>query len=36
LIAPSARWSCLNLVLFPERLAPSQIEVVGHDEQPIA
>jgi RES domain len=36
LIAPSARWSCLNLVLFTERLAPSQIEAVGRDEQAIA
>ena len=36
LIAPSARWSCLNLVLFTERLAPSQIEAAGRDEQPIA
>jgi RES domain len=36
LIAPSARWSCLNLVLFTERLAPSQIATVGRDEHPIA
>jgi len=36
LIAPSARWSCLNLVLFTERLPPSQIETVGRDEHPIA
>jgi RES domain len=29
LIAPSARWSCLNAVLFTERLAPEQIVAVG-------
>jgi RES domain len=36
LIAPSARYRCLNLVLFTERLAPQQIEVMSHDERPIA
>jgi hypothetical protein len=36
LIAPSARWSRLNLVLFTERLAPSRIETAGGDEEPIA
>jgi hypothetical protein len=35
LIAPSARWSCLNVVLFMDRLAPQQIEVLGGDESPI-
>jgi hypothetical protein len=27
LIAPSARWTCLNLVLFTERIAPEAIKV---------
>ena len=27
LVAPSARWDCQNLMLFPERLAPSDIEL---------
>jgi hypothetical protein len=33
LIAPSARWSCSNLMLFTERVPPGQIEVVesSHD-----
>jgi hypothetical protein len=35
LIAPSARWPCLNLVLFTDRLAPQQIEVLSGDESPI-
>ena len=35
LIAPNARWSCLNLVLFTSRLAPQQIEISGSDERPI-
>ena len=35
LIAPSARWSCLNLVLFTERLAPRQLEVILREEEPI-
>lgn len=35
LIAPSARYRCLNLLLFTERLAPQQIEPVSRDERPI-
>jgi hypothetical protein len=35
LVAPSARYRCLNLVVFTERLAPQQIEAVSRDEQPI-
>ncbi len=35
LVAPSARYRCLNLVLFTERIAPQQIEVVSRDERPI-
>lgn len=35
LVAPSARWSCLNLVLFTERLAPQQIAAIEGDEEPI-
>ena len=35
LIAPNARWLCLNLVLFTERMAPDQIEMLGQDDQPI-
>jgi len=35
LIAPSARYRCLNLVLFTERIAPQKIEVVSRDERPI-
>jgi hypothetical protein len=36
LIAPSARWTCLNLVLFTERIPPGQIEVVNSPIDPIA
>ena len=35
LVAPSARYRCLNLVLFTERLAPQQTEIVSRDERPI-
>jgi hypothetical protein len=35
LIAPSARWSCLNAVLFTDRIAPSEIEVVETESEPI-
>lgn len=28
LIAPNARWNCLNLVLFTDRIAPADIEIV--------
>ena len=27
IVAPSARWSCLNAVLFTDRIAPERIEV---------
>jgi hypothetical protein len=29
LIVPSARWDCLNLVAFPERIEPEHLTVVG-------
>ncbi len=35
LIAPNARWRCLNLVLFTDRIAPERIAPVSRDEQPI-
>ncbi len=35
LIAPSARWKCLNAMLFTERLAPDQIVVSGAHPAPI-
>ena len=35
LIAPRARWTCMNVVLFTERIAPQQIEVAARDEHPI-
>ena len=35
LIAPSARWRCLNLVLFTERLAPDAIALEETDATPI-
>lgn len=35
LIAPSARWSCLNLMLFTDRIAASEIEIVESDENPV-
>jgi RES domain len=35
LIAPSARWRCLNLVLFTERLAPDQIAIESSEAAPI-
>ena len=35
LIAPSARWSCLNLVLFTDRIPPGQIEVVEAPDAPV-
>lgn len=36
LLAPSARWRCSNLVLFTDRVAPHQIEIVGSEPQPVA
>jgi hypothetical protein len=35
LIAPSARWSCQNLVLFTDRLAPEKLAVTSQGAQPI-
>jgi len=35
LIAPSARWRGLNLMLFTERLAPQQVEVVSSENEPV-
>lgn len=35
LIAPSARWSCLNLILFTDRIPPGQIQVVEAPDQPV-
>jgi len=35
LIAPSARWRCLNLILFTERIPPEQIRVSQMDEAAI-
>lgn len=34
-IAPSARWSCLNLVLFTDRIPPGQIQIVEATDQPV-
>lgn len=36
LIAPSARWTCLNLVLFTERIPPDQIQIVESRETPVS
>jgi hypothetical protein len=35
LIAPSARWACLNLVLFTQRIPVDQIEVSEASETPV-
>ena len=35
LIAPSARWTCLNLILFTDRVPPDQIQVVEAPEAPV-
>ncbi len=35
LVAPSARWTCLNLVLFTDYIAANQIEVLSRDDEPI-
>ncbi len=35
LLAPSARWDCLNLVLFTDRVPPGQIETVESHDDPI-
>ena len=36
LVAPSARWTCLNLVLFTDRIPPDQIELLEQPAEPIA
>ena len=36
LIAPSARWACLNLVLFTDRIPPGQVEVIDRPIDPVA
>jgi hypothetical protein len=35
LIAPSARWECLNAMLFTDRIPPDAIVVVETEKQPI-
>lgn len=35
LIAPSARWSCLNVILFTDRVPPDRIQVVETAETPV-
>lgn len=35
LIAPSARWSCLNVMLFTDRIPPGQIQVAETSHQPV-
>ena len=36
LIAPSARWPCLNLVLFTDRIPPDRIRVVEARNRPVS
>ena len=36
LVAPSARWTCLNLVLFTDRIPPDQIDVAETLESPVS
>ncbi len=36
LIAPSARWTCLNLVLFTDRVPSDRIQAVGTPDVPIS
>ncbi len=36
LIAPSARWTCLNLVLFTDRIPPDQVRVVEAPRTPVS
>lgn len=36
LIAPSARWTCLNFVLFTDRIPPDQIQVVEAPDAPFS
>lgn len=35
LIAPSARWTCLNLALFTDRVPPDQIDIVEVSKMPV-
>jgi hypothetical protein len=35
LIAPSARWTCLNLILFTDRVPPDQIELIEVSKVPV-
>ena len=35
LIAPSARWECLNAILFTDRLPPGDIEIAKSEQQPV-
>jgi hypothetical protein len=36
LVAPNARWPCLNLVLFTDHMSAEGIEVASRDDEPIA
>jgi hypothetical protein len=36
IVAPNARWPCLNLVLFTDRLGPEDLDVVRHRRVDIA
>lgn len=36
LVAPSARWTCLNLILFTDRIPPDQIQVAEEPEVPVS
>jgi hypothetical protein len=36
IVAPDARWPCLNLVLFTDRLGPEDLDVVRHRRVEIA
>lgn len=35
LLVPSARWTCANLVLFTDRVAPSDLLLVGTEPEPV-
>lgn len=35
LIVPSARWDCLNFVLFTDRIDPSDIEILHSEPEPV-
>ncbi|MGO9005007.1 MAG: RES family NAD+ phosphorylase [Beijerinckiaceae bacterium] len=36
LVAPSARWECLNLILFTDRIPPRQVEILDSEGEPVA